>query len=59
LRVFLATAEVFGIELHCSRKDRAQRIYNRLMRFRYETLTKADTVIGEDSDRYRECDEPR
>lgn len=45
LRTFLATAEVFEIELHCSRKDRAQWIYDRLVRFKYQTLKRADKGV--------------
>jgi hypothetical protein len=42
LRTFLVTADIFSIKLHCSRKERAQWVYDRLVRFRYQTLRKRD-----------------
>jgi transposase InsO family protein len=45
LRVFLATADLVSIRLHCSHRERAEWIFLRLARFRYLTLRKRDKSI--------------
>ena len=42
LRTFLDAAEVFELQASCPRKERAQWIYDRLVRFKYQTLPKKD-----------------
>ena len=38
LRIFLATADIFSIKLHCPPRGRADWVYERLVRFKYQTL---------------------
>lgn len=45
LKIFLAATEVFKMDAKCPRKERADWIYERLVRFRYRTLGKKEKGI--------------
>ena len=42
VRTFLDAAEIFGLEARCSPQERGQWIYERLVRFKYQTLGRKD-----------------
>lgn len=45
LETFLSAADIFTLEPRCSKKEKAQWIHDRLLRFRYRTLRKRDKGI--------------
>lgn len=45
LMAFLDAAEVFDLQASCSRNERARWIYDRLVRFKYQTLSKKDRGV--------------
>jgi len=45
LRTFLDAAEVLALQASCPRRERAQWIYDRLVRFKYQTHPKKDKGI--------------
>ena len=45
LETFLSVSEVFEVDAKCPRKERADWIYDRLVRFKYQTLGKKEKGI--------------
>lgn len=45
IQTFLSVSDVFGLQLQCSKQERAQWIYDRLVRFQYRRCTKKEKSI--------------
>jgi hypothetical protein len=45
IETFLDAADVFALQLHCSQHERAQWIYERLVRFKYSHLGKKEKSV--------------